>query len=158
MLSPEEAFDEGNFQKEVIKRMGLEEKEVSIRPLKRSIDARAKNIKVNISAAVYIDESPPALIEYKRDYPDVSSRPEVIIVGSGPAGIFAGLRCVELGLKPIILERGKDVQSRRRDLAAINKENVVNRWEIVHEIEKARRRKENIGDFCCPRRIRRNFV
>ena len=97
-----------------------------IRPLKRSIDARSKNVKVNISAVVFNKLAPPPLISYKKEYPNVSKGRTVIIVGSGPAGLFAALRCIELGIKPIVLERGKDVRSRRRDLAAINKAHVVN--------------------------------
>lgn len=125
-LSPEEAFTLPVFEEIVLQKLGLEGEETVIRPLKRSIDARSSKIKVNIRAAAYYKEPPPPLIQYKKDYSDVSNRPRVIIVGSGPAGLFAGLRCLELGLKPIILERGKDVRSRRRDIAAINKDHIVN--------------------------------
>jgi uncharacterized FAD-dependent dehydrogenase len=66
------------------------------------------------------------MIEFTRDYPNVSNAPQAIIVGAGPAGMFAALRLIELGVKPILIERGKDVRTRRRDLAAINKEHYVN--------------------------------
>lgn len=125
-LLSEEAFDEAVFESCVLDQIGRPKDDVVIRPLKRSIDARSRTVKVNVSAEVYVKETPPPLISYKKDYPDVSNRPPVIIVGAGSAGLFAGLRCVELGLKPIILERGKDVRSRRRDLAAINKQHIVN--------------------------------
>jgi uncharacterized FAD-dependent dehydrogenase len=94
--------------------------------IKRSIDARQKSVKVNLKVAVYYNE------EYVEngiplpEYKDVSSAPEVIIIGAGPAGLFAALQLIELGIKPIVLERGKDVQERRRDLKAINREHTVN--------------------------------
>lgn len=125
-LLPEEAFDEAAFEHCVLERIGEQKEDVVIRPVKRSIDARSRTVRVNVSADVYIKETPPPLIAYRKDYPSVRNSPTVIIVGAGSAGLFAGLRCVELGLKPIILERGKDVRARRRDLAAINKEHVVN--------------------------------
>lgn len=125
-LSPEEAFSNSLFEKIVLQKLSLDGNEVVVRPLKRSIDARSSKIKVNVRAAVYHKESLPPLISYSKDFQDVSNKPRVIIVGSGPAGLFAGLRCLELGLKPILLERGKDVRARRRDLAAINKEHIVN--------------------------------
>ncbi|MCS7005814.1 MAG: FAD-binding protein [Cytophagales bacterium] len=94
--------------------------------LHRSIDARNRQIKINIRGICYIDEIPAPLISYSKKYPNVTHAKRVIIVGCGPAGMFAALRLIELGFKPIILERGKDVRSRRRDIAAINKEHIVN--------------------------------
>lgn len=126
VLSPEEAFTDTLFQKIVLKKLNLSAQEAVVRPLKRSIDARSRTVKVNIRAAAYYKESPPPLISYQKEYKSVSNNPQVIIVGSGPAGLFAGLRCLELGLKPVILERGKEVRGRRRDLAAINREHIVN--------------------------------
>jgi uncharacterized protein len=92
---------------------------------KQSIDARSKNIKVNLDLIVYINEEPETQLNYKRYYQNVQNKPSVLIIGGGPAGTFAALRLIELGLKPIILERGKDVRSRRRDLALINKNHIV---------------------------------
>jgi uncharacterized FAD-dependent dehydrogenase len=93
--------------------------------LKRSIDARSRNVIYRLHVRVYIDE--PSLTEnFRVDYPHVGNKKPVIIVGAGPAGLFAALQCIENGMKPIILERGKDVKQRRRDLALINKEGVVN--------------------------------
>jgi len=93
---------------------------------KRSIDARRKPVTVNLKIEVYLDgESIPELVT-ENNYQDVKDAEPIIIVGFGPAGMFAALKAIELGLKPIVLERGKDVRSRRRDLAAINKEQIVN--------------------------------
>jgi hypothetical protein len=127
ILTPETALDEVAFQQYVIKQLHLNTAEfLTIRKVKQSIDARSRQIKVNVSVDVYADETPPSLISYQKNYPNVSQKPAVIIVGCGPAGMFAALRLVELGYKPILLERGKDVRARRRDLAAINKDHVVN--------------------------------
>ena len=94
--------------------------------LKRSIDARGKAIRINLSVLVAIDEELPSeKIEF--NYLDVSSSKKTChIIGAGPGGLFAALRCLELGIKPIVIERGKDVRTRRRDLAAIHKEHRVN--------------------------------
>ena len=93
---------------------------------RRSVDARQKSIKVNLEVAVDAHPFEVDYVEYKPTEKNVSEAQRVIIVGAGPAGLFAALRCIELGLKPIVLERGKDVRARRRDLAAINKEHIVN--------------------------------
>ena len=94
--------------------------------LKRSIDARQKLIKINLKVAVYINEDPILTPPELPKYEDVSKAQEVIIIGAGPAGLFAALKLIEQGLKPIVLERGKDVRERRRDLAAITKNHLVN--------------------------------
>ncbi len=94
--------------------------------LKRSIDARQRAIKVNLKVAVYHNEEYHETTMPLPDYKDVSNAREVIVVGAGPAGLFAALQLIELGLKPIVLERGKDVQERRRDLKAINRDHIVN--------------------------------
>lgn len=125
-LKPEEAFDPEVLDQAILKRSGIFESETLVRPLKRSIDARSKRVKVNIEALIAIKEDLPPLISYKRDYPNVTHADSVVIVGCGPAGMFAALRCIELGYRPIIIERGSDVRTRRRDIAAINKEQTVN--------------------------------
>jgi uncharacterized FAD-dependent dehydrogenase len=125
-LRPEEAFNTDLLQEAILKKSGIRESDVQVRPTKRSIDARSRNVKVNMEALVSVKEDLPPLISYKRDYPNVNHAEQVVIVGFGPAGMFAALRCIELGYKPIVIERGSDVQKRRRDLAAINKEHIVN--------------------------------
>uniref|UniRef100_UPI004049B96C NAD(P)/FAD-dependent oxidoreductase n=1 Tax=Flavobacterium sp. TaxID=239 RepID=UPI004049B96C len=99
----------------------------AVQILKKSIDARQKNIKINLKVLVFfLDENIPEKKIKKPDYPDVSDKESVLIVGAGPAGLFAALQLIELGLKPIVIERGKDVRGRRRDLKAINLEHIVN--------------------------------
>jgi len=93
--------------------------------LKRSIDARSRKVIYRLQVKVYIDE--PLLIDsFNLTYENVKDKKPVIVVGAGPAGLFAALQCIENGMKPIVLERGKDVKQRRRDLALINKEGIVN--------------------------------
>jgi uncharacterized FAD-dependent dehydrogenase len=94
--------------------------------LKRSIDARQRTTKINLRLEVYIKESFVKKEEGIPEYKDVSGKDEVIIIGAGPAGLFAALKLIENGLKPIILERGKDVRARRRDLANLTKNHIVN--------------------------------
>ncbi|MGZ0015980.1 NAD(P)/FAD-dependent oxidoreductase [Yeosuana sp. AK3] len=97
-----------------------------IKVLRKSIDARKALIILNYKVAVYIKEAIPKTSEYTFNYQDVSREKPIHIVGFGPAGMYAALRCIELGFKPVVLERGKNVQDRRRDLKAINQEHIVN--------------------------------
>ena len=92
---------------------------------RRSIDARKSNILVNLGLDVYIDEKMPLQAKPSFIYPDVSKKTQVIIVGAGPAGLFAALHLIELGYKPVILERGKTVSDRKRDIAAIHREHLI---------------------------------
>lgn len=125
-LTPEEAFSEDIFLQALYKKLGLTQNgSLHVRPVKRSIDARTRKVVVRVLCEI-TDVCEPYKVSYLRPDINVSSAPKVIIVGAGPAGLFAALKLIELGLKPVILERGKDVQSRRRDLAAINKEHIVN--------------------------------
>ncbi len=127
-VSPEVAHNAVLLSEHAAKLFHVATKEIQkIIVLKRSIDARQKAIKFNIKASVYFKEEDYidqkiALPEYK----NVANSQEVIIVGAGPAGLFAALQLIELGLKPIIIERGKDVRGRRRDLKAINVDHIVN--------------------------------
>lgn len=125
-LTPEQAYNPELFKETVLKRAQIHSPDAEVRALKRSIDARTQRVKINIEVMVTVKEDLPPLISYQRDYPDVSNAEPVVIVGFGPAGMFAALRLVELGYKPIVIERGSDVQKRRRDIAAINKDHVVN--------------------------------
>jgi uncharacterized protein len=125
-LSPEEAFEEALFIPAIFKRLHLSnDGSIGIRPLRRSIDARGRNITVKFLVEI-VDSNQYLQHKKVREYKDVRNAKQIIIVGAGPAGMFAALRLIELGLKPIILERGKDVKTRRRDIAAINKAHVVN--------------------------------
>lgn len=126
VLSPEEAATDAVVKQHAAKLLSLAPNSISfIRILKRSIDARSRNIKVNLKIEVYVNELPVPKV-YPIPTTNVGSKKAVIVVGAGPAGLFAALELIENGLKPIVLERGKDVKSRRRDLAAINKEHIVN--------------------------------
>ncbi|PWJ55607.1 hypothetical protein CLV98_11383 [Dyadobacter jejuensis] len=126
-LPPEIALDEQALRKFVFKKLGLSPSaDVVLRKSKQSIDARSPRVKVNVLVTAYIDEVPPALAQLHGGYRDVTNRPQALIVGCGPAGMFAALRLIELGIKPLLFERGKDVRARRRDLADINKKQIVN--------------------------------
>ena len=108
------------------KQLGVDKNDISaVKVLRKSIDARKKDIIFNYKVAVYIDEQLPEKSDYIFEYKDVSNAKEIHIVGFGPAGMYAALRCIELGYKPIILERGKNVQNRRRDIKAINRDHIV---------------------------------
>ena len=123
--TPEQAKDDSFLREKIKKELGLVNDSFVYRWRRRSIDARKRQIKVNCSLMVYGDENDvPNLSSFNPK--EVHEAPEVAIIGSGPAGLFAALRALELGLKPILFERGKDVRSRRRDLAKLNKESVVN--------------------------------
>ncbi len=124
-LTPKQAADAKFYTSQAARRMGIVEADVAlVRVVKRSIDARQRQVKVNLTLEVYVDREPqPGPVYF--DYPSVEGRTEVVIVGSGPAGLFAALRLIELGLRPVILERGRDVSARKRDIAQINRNGVV---------------------------------
>jgi hypothetical protein len=124
-LLPQEAFDETTFSSTLYEKLKLDPEETFIKPVRRSIDARGKTIWVKVQVEVYDRRNGVPGIE-PIHFQNVANKPPVIIVGAGPAGLFAALRLIGLGIKPIIFERGKDVQSRRRDIAAINKDHLVN--------------------------------
>lgn len=124
-LTPKQAADAKFYTSQAARRMGIVEADVAlVRVVKRSIDARQRQVKVNLILEVYVDREPqPGPVYF--DYPSVEGRTEVVIVGSGPAGLFAALRLIELGLRPVILERGRDVSARKRDIAQINRNGTV---------------------------------
>lgn len=126
-LSPKEASDEAYYLPLVAKKMKVAPSKItSMRVLKRSIDARKKPIVVQLKIEAYANVEPPKQEVVRFEYPDVSNAPEVIVVGAGPGGYFAALRLIELGIKPIVLERGKGVNERKKDLALLNRNEVVN--------------------------------
>ena len=126
-LPPEIAYDDQALEAYIKKASHVSENDVCyIQKVRRSIDARSRSVKINLSIKVFINEPVGERISYQKPTKIVSSSPAAIIVGCGPAGMFAALRMIELGVKPIIVERGKNVRERRRDLAALNKMHKVN--------------------------------
>ncbi|MEG3658226.1 FAD-binding protein [Arenibacter palladensis] len=122
----EESVDD-ILKKKASKYLGIPMEEISaVNVLRKSIDARKSTIYFNYKVSVYINEPAPKNKEYKFDYKDVSKAKKIHIIGFGPAGMYAALRCIELGYRPIVLERGKNVKDRRRDLKAINRDHIVN--------------------------------
>ncbi len=121
-ILPEQAASEDGIKCYLSKEKGLDVRTLNqVRILKRSIDARQRTIFVNLKVRAYINEIPQDDQYVHTEYPDVSSRPRVIVVGEGPGGLFASLRLIELGYRPIVLERGKDVRERKKDLSNITK-------------------------------------
>lgn len=124
---PEEAANEQALTQVVVREGGIRADEVrAIRILKRSVDARQRTILINLKLRVFINEEPTELEYIPTEYKDVSNGKPVIVVGFGPGGIFASLRLIELGYRPVIIERGKNVHDRRRDIAQISREHIVN--------------------------------
>jgi uncharacterized FAD-dependent dehydrogenase len=126
-VTPETATNELLLKQHISKSIRVDAEEIQhIAILKRSIDARQKAIKFNLKVLIYLvgESFQEAKIELP-EYKNVSNAQEVILVGAGPAGLFAALQLIELGLKPIVIERGKEVRGRRRDLKAINRDHIV---------------------------------
>jgi uncharacterized protein len=127
-VTPEIASNESLLKDHLSKQIKVSAPEIQhITILKRSIDARQKAIKINLKVSIYLKGEPFQETKITLPiYKDVSKAQEVIVVGAGPAGLFAALQLIELGLKPVVVERGKDVRGRRRDLKAINVDHLVN--------------------------------
>ena len=124
---PQVAANEQSLRDYIAEEKGFDVRTIThLRILRRSIDARQRTIFINLRVRVYINEMPEDDAYQHTDYPDVSGRPQVIVVGAGPGGLFAALRLIELGLRPIVLERGKDVHERKKDLSQITKTQKIN--------------------------------
>ncbi|MDE7388812.1 MAG: FAD-binding protein, partial [Muribaculaceae bacterium] len=128
-LKPEEAYNDMRLRALLSTQLNVDVNRITgVLVRRRSIDARQRQVMVNLSVTVSVDEpplSPESLavpVEYK---PLAASAPQVVVVGAGPAGLFAALRHIALGARPMVLERGKDVDSRRPDMARISREGVV---------------------------------
>ena len=119
---PEVAAQEDRLKAYLADEQGIDVRTIyGVRILKRSIDARQRQIYVNLKVRVYVNEQPHDDEFVRTEYPNVEGKPQVIVVGAGPGGLFAALRLIELGLRPIVLERGKNVHDRKKDLANITK-------------------------------------
>ena len=125
-ILPEQAASEQSIRQYVARERGLDVRTIqAVRTLKRSIDARQRTVYVNLTVRLYINERPTDDEYTETCYPMVDEGPEVIVVGAGPGGLFAALRLIELGCRPIVVERGKDVHARKRDIARISREHTV---------------------------------
>ncbi len=122
-ILPKQAYNEQSILAYLREEKGI--KAGAVRVLRRSIDARQRTIYVNLTVRAYVGEEPPLQDFEPHIYKDVSDCPSVVVVGAGPGGLFAALRLIELGLKPIVVERGKDVRERKKDLARIRPEQRV---------------------------------
>lgn len=126
-ILPEQAASEQSLKQYISREKGLDVRTINaIRILKRSIDARQRTIYVNLTIRVFVNETPSEEEFVRTDYPNVEGRPAVIVVGAGPGGLFAALKLIESGLRPIVVERGKNVRERKEDLARISREHKVN--------------------------------
>jgi len=126
-ILPEQAASEESISRFLVTDKGINPKDIThVRVLKRSIDARQRTIYVNLKVRAYLNEQPEDEEFIRTEYQNVEGHTEAIVVGAGPGGLFAALRLIELGIRPIVVERGKDVHTRRKDIAKISREHLVN--------------------------------
>ena len=134
-LLPEEAANEQALARVVARETAASLASVkAVRVLKRSIDARQRVIYVNVKLRAFINELPTEPEYQSIDYKEVAGGKQVIVVGAGPGGLFAALRLIELGLRPIVLERGKDVRARKRDIALISREHIASLITVLEKV------------------------
>lgn len=127
ILSPAQASSSELYTPEVVKASGFPAEDITlIRVIRKSIDARGRNIRINISFEVFAGEEPTPPVENTFDYKNVEHKPEVVVVGAGPAGLLASLRLIEFGLRPVLLERGKPVGERKLDIDMLESNHVLN--------------------------------
>lgn len=125
-ILPREAYNEAGIKEYLVREKGLDANTLTaVKVLKRSIDARQRTILVNLTVRAFINEQPPVNEYEPVEYHSVEGKPQVIVVGAGPGGLFAALRLIELGLRPVVIERGKNVHDRKQDIARISREHVV---------------------------------
>lgn len=126
-ILPEQAASEQSIAEYIASEKGISRSDITrVRVLKRSIDARQRTIYVNLTVRVYGHEEPDEPLFEPIEYHDVSNGKQAVVVGAGPGGLFAALRLIELGIRPIVVERGKNVHERRKDIARISREHTVN--------------------------------
>lgn len=125
-LLPEQAYSEQSMKRYIARERGIDERTIqAVRVLKKSIDARQRTVYVNLAVRIYINEQPEDDVCQHTEYPNVEGKPAVIVVGAGPGGLFAALRLIELGVRPIVVERGKNVRDRKLDLARISRDHKI---------------------------------
>lgn len=126
-VSPRTAAVSSELKQYVSEELGIDSERIkSVQTVRSGIDARQRTIYINLVLQVYVDEPAPTQLFAPIDYPNVERGQQVVVVGAGPGGLFAALRLIECGLKPIVLERGKDVHARKKDIAQISRGNTVN--------------------------------
>ena len=126
-LTPKQASQTDDYKNFISEKLDIKPTRINyFKILKKSIDARSYNVKIVVELLVFIDEKAPQKEDFNPKYQNVSNKDEITIIGAGPAGLFAALKTIELGYKPVILERGKDIQERRKDIALLSREHIVN--------------------------------
>jgi uncharacterized protein len=127
ILSPAQAYSEESYLPIVAETLGMSQHNLStVRIIRKSIDARGRNIRISITFEVFIGEEAPSVLENSFDYQKVENKPEVVVIGAGPAGLFASLRLIELGYRPVLLDRGKSAHERRKDIDLLENNHILN--------------------------------
>lgn len=127
-MSPAQASSGETYMPAIAQALGVSVQEITFaRIIRKSVDARGRSIKINMSFQVYLDEEPASNLENEYQYQPVENKPEIVVVGAGPAGLFAALRLIELGYKPVVIERGKPVHERKSDIDLLESNHILNR-------------------------------